>query len=69
MKPKKQIKLPEMPKNEAEWCAYRCQLNCKVGRQALEGSTKPPQGVTALECAMFSLLHAVEDLSKQVALK
>ena len=53
-----------MPRTEAEWCAYRCQLSCKIGRDVLEGKTKTPAGVSPLEYAVFNLLHAVEELSR-----
>lgn len=53
-----------MPRTEAEWCAYRCQLSCKIGRDVLEGKTKTPAGITPLEYAVFNLLHAVEELSR-----
>lgn len=53
-----------MPRTPAEWCAYRCQLSCKIGREVLEGKTKTPAGVSPLEYAMFNLLHAVEELSR-----
>ena len=55
---------PKKPQTEAEWCAYRCQLSCKIGRDVLEGIAKTPHGVTPLEYAVFNLLHAVEELSK-----
>lgn len=52
------------PKTPDEWSAYRCQLSCKIGRDALEGKTKTPAGVSPLEWAVFNLLHAVEELSR-----
>ena len=42
---------------------YRAQLLCKVGRDALEGKTTPPDGVTPMEWAMFNMLHAVEEIA------
>ena len=42
---------------------FRAQLSCKLGRDALEGKTTPPDGVTPMEWAMFNLLHAVEDVA------
>jgi hypothetical protein len=56
-----------MPQTEAEWCAYRCQLSCKIGREVLAGKTQTPIGVSPLEYAVFNLLHAVEELSRQNA--
>ena len=53
-----------MPRTDAEWSAYRCQLSCKIGRDALEGKTQPPAGCSPLEYAVFNLLHAVEELSR-----
>ena len=43
---------------------YRAQLSCKIGRDALEGKTTPPDGILPIEWALFSLLHAVEDIAK-----
>ena len=60
---------PKKPQTEAEWCAYRCQLSCKIGRDVLEGITKTPHGVTPLEYAVFHLLHAVEELSNKGAME
>jgi len=61
------LKRVVMPRTEAEWCAYRCQLSCKIGRDVLEGKTKTPAGVSPLEYAVFNLLHAVEELSRHNA--
>ena len=41
---------------------YRTILACKIGRDAVEGKTKPPAGTTAMQYAMCNLLYAVEDL-------
>lgn len=58
------LKRVVVPRTEAEWCAYRCQLSCQIGRDVLEGKTKTPAGVSPLEYAVFNLLHAVEELSR-----
>ena len=42
---------------------YRARLSCKIGRDALEGTSKPPANTTSLEYAVFLLLHAVEDIA------
>ena len=42
---------------------YRAKLSCKIGRDALEGKTDPPGGTTAIEYALYNLLHAVEDIA------
>ncbi len=55
---------PQLPKTKSEWAAYRCQMSCGIGRNALEGKTSPPHGVTRLEYAIYNLLHAIEELSK-----
>jgi len=55
------------PKTPREWFAYRCKLSCKIGRDALDGKTKAPQGVSPLEYAVFNLLHAVEELAELTA--
>ena len=52
------------PKTQEEFAAYRCQLSCKIGRDALSGESKTPDGVSPIEYAIFNLLHAVEELSK-----
>ena len=53
------------PRTAEDWCAYRCQLSCSIGRDVLSGKSAPPHGVTAMEFAIFNLLHAVEELSKR----
>jgi hypothetical protein len=55
---------PTKPKTPAEWSAYRCQLSCKIGRDALEGKTQPPNGWSPLEYAVYNLFRAVEELSR-----
>lgn len=55
---------PKKPATESEWAAYRCQLSCQIGRDALEGKSEVPYGYTKLEFAVYNLLHAVEELSK-----
>ena len=57
--------LKRVPRTKDEWCAYRCQLSCEIGRDVLDGKTKPPAGVSPLEYAVFNLLHAVQELSRQ----
>jgi len=42
---------------------YRAQLFCRIGRDALEGKTKPPCGTTPTEYALYNLLHAVEEIA------
>jgi hypothetical protein len=49
------------PKTAAEWSAYRCQASCKIGRNALFEKTENPT-----DYAIFNILHAVEELSKQI---
>jgi hypothetical protein len=62
---KKEEPRKEIPKTQEEWARYRCQLNCQIGRNALDkreeraGELAPP-----LEYAMFCLLNAVEELSR-----
>jgi hypothetical protein len=45
---------------------YRAQLSCKVGRDVLDGKTKPPNGVTQMEYALFFLLHAVDEIAGEL---
>jgi len=42
---------------------YRAQLFCMLGRDALEGTTKPPCDATPTEYALYNLLHAVEEIA------
>jgi len=42
---------------------YRAQLSCRIGRDALEGKTKPPCGTTPTEYALYNLLHAVDEIA------
>lgn len=57
------------PTTEAEWCAYRAQAACRIGRDALDGKAEIPPGVTRHEYALFNLLHAVEELAKLIEAK
>ena len=57
--------MKDKPKTEAEWCAFRCQASCKIGRDALDG-IKPIPDRPSIEYAVYNLLNAVESLSKQV---
>lgn len=52
------------PKTKEEFAAWRCQAHCRIGRDALLGTSQPPEGVSPLEYAVFNLLHAVEELSR-----
>jgi hypothetical protein len=58
------VKQAIKPKTEAEWCAYRCKLNCQAGREVLDGATKIPPGSNRVEYALYNLLHAVEELAR-----
>jgi hypothetical protein len=49
------------PKTHTEWSACRCQLACRIGRDALCGKNENP-----MHYAIFNLLHAIEELSKQI---
>ena len=59
---------PKKPETPAEWCAYRCQLSCKVGLAAMAGDGAVPCGLRSVDYAIYNLLHAVSELSQQVAL-
>ena len=52
------------PETEAQWAALRCRMSCKIGRDAIEGRKHEVPDV--LEYAVHCLLHAIEDLSKQI---
>lgn len=58
-------KKPETP---AEWAAYRCQSSCRVGRDAFDLHTNIAPGWDRRDYAIYCLMSAVEDLSKQVEL-
>jgi len=62
MSKKRQLQTPF--KTDAEFAAFGCQASCRIGRDALTGKT---QHQDPMQYAVFSLLHAVEDLSKQIA--
>ncbi len=52
-------KSPKAPKSPTELSAYRCRLNCAVGKDVLCGSVPTPKGVTRVEYAMVFLLASV----------
>ena len=52
------------PKTEREWALYRAKLNCQLGRKALDGQTQPANGYTAIEYALFCILHSLEDMAE-----
>jgi len=56
----------DSPQTPAEWSAYRCKLSCQIGRDAIEGKVEPPGGCSPMGYALFNLLHAVEELSRQI---
>lgn len=56
------------PKTPAEMAARRCQSACEYGRDIIDGTTPGIATMSRMTHAMFLLLAAVEDLSKQVAL-
>ncbi len=60
--PKKKPKAK--PRTDAEMAAFRCRLQCRMGREAIDGKIK--SYVQPLEYALFLLLHAIEDLSLQI---
>lgn len=55
------MKTPQTPE---EWTIHRIQLSCQIGRDAIDGSAKPPAGCTRLEWAIYNMLHAIEELAK-----
>ena len=42
---------------------YRAKLACRIGRDAIEGKTVPPEGCTPTEYALFHALHAIEEIA------
>ena len=42
---------------------YRAKLSCRIGRDALEGKSRPPEFVTPTEYAIYNLLHAMEEIA------
>jgi hypothetical protein len=42
---------------------YRAKINCKIGRDGLEGKTQLPQGCSPTEYALFCLLQSVEEIA------
>ncbi len=62
------------PKTEREWIAYRCQLECKLVRDALNDPLLRDFGAEfrrerRIEYALFCLAGAVSELSKQMEAK
>jgi hypothetical protein len=53
--------LRDMTDNEIS--LYRAKLSCKIGRDAIEGTTRPPDGCSPIEYAVFNLLHAVSEIA------
>jgi len=52
-----------------EAALYRVKLQCKIGRDAIEGKMRLPDATSALEYSMFCLLHAVEDIALAIEMK
>jgi hypothetical protein len=50
------------PSTPREWALCRVGLSCKIGRDALAGKGVPAT-CSAVEYALFNLLHAVEDIA------
>jgi hypothetical protein len=42
---------------------YRAQLSCKIGKDVIKGETKPPDGTTKIEYALYLLCSAIEDIA------
>lgn len=57
---------PKTRWTQSEAAAIRCSISCQIGRNALDGKKEPPNDISRLEYAIYNLLHAVEDLSKQI---
>jgi len=51
------------PSTPREWALYRVKVSCKIGRDAIEGNGVPAS-CSAVEYAIFNLLHAVEDIAR-----
>jgi len=54
------------PKTKEEWCLYRAELACKVGRDALNGKSEVHDPT---KFALFNILHALEDIVAYLQLK
>jgi hypothetical protein len=46
--------------------AYRATLYCGMGISVMEGTIKPPEGMSATDYAINCLLHAVEHTAKAI---
>ena len=51
-------------KQEINMPLHRAKLSCRIGRDALDGVSTLPHGVTASEYAIYNMLHAIEDIAK-----
>ncbi len=47
---------------------YRAILSCKIGRDAIERTARPPDGLSPTEYALYNLLHAVEEIATAFSL-
>lgn len=53
------------PKTNRQMSLYRAKLNCKIARDAIEGTLRNPipQGVSPSEYALFCISHAIEEIA------
>ena len=52
------------PLTERECALYRAGLSCSIGCDVLDGKIEVPNGHSAMEYAIYNLIHAVSDLAK-----
>jgi hypothetical protein len=53
------------PSTPREWALYRCKQSCQLGREVMDKHSETHQS-TALDYAVFNLLHAVEELANMI---
>lgn len=46
---------------------YRAILSCKIGRDAIDSKTSLPKNISAMEWAIYNMLHAVEEIAEEMA--
>ncbi len=42
---------------------YRARLNCKLGRDVIEGKTETPVNITRMEYALLFMFRALEEIT------
>jgi len=57
------------PKTKEEWCLWRAQTACKMGKEIIDGAADPPECATRIEYALFLLIGAVGEIAEYLSPK